>query len=362
MNCTLRHVIHFNPKIYPDAKKPFELILPERLFVDGKQIHIPSDNNYSLNNYVSQVGWFIDQSTLFLPYSGFSAEDDPKYDKEKLDTKFFNPDLSLDHPNQGQIRVALLPKFLQAMTFAYTEAVNHYRQTQDESTLVAFQSYAVALLYHELNHAAQYHLYPVTDILVGDEKGDKNCPEGLCDPDLIRATNIKIFYEEQAYQINVTISSAMKEEMAAAGQFLLDFEEKNPNLFEPGAKFYLLSKNYKNPFHEYYLTNVALHGDQVLNEKGRFFLGKDYYINYCSQNIPAQLVWDIVGLKKKLNDNNITKDSAEILLEKLKEQLLVFTVNNNGDKSFKAIKLWPYLAPIGDRFWKEYDEIKAMLK
>ncbi len=372
INCSLSHMFYFASIKFNFVNKPFGFTIPSYLSPTGRDIVIAPENNKSLIDYSKEVTWFYDQRKEIeksLAFSGFSAEDDPFHNKTILDKKFYNHQLSHDHRDQGTIRVALLPKAIQALHLAYTVGVEEYKSNHNSLALEAIQKYFPAIGFHEYMHAAQYHLKPVHDLNYNYGKQCTegltgvhcNCFEGLCDQALLIDQNIKVFYEEMANRLTVDILSPHYDVLSKGGEWILKYEELNPERFKAGEDFYLIRK--ESHFVDYYLKSLAAHADNILTDDGRFKKDKNnnHYIVYVSQARPPQLVWDLFHINNELFNHSLNKTEATARVKKIEEDWSYF-VNLKKPEELKYQKFpWAFLEPVNKRYWVELQKAKNSL-
>lgn len=353
INCSLRHMFYFSKQYIPEVSEPFDLEIPAVLTHDGLPKYYAPDNGKSLMDYADEIVWFYDRSAYlskFIPFSGFSAEDDHLFhNKDRLDSTFFQLNKQ-GQPDNGTIRVALLPKAVQAFHLAYTEGVKQYYEDRENNAvkikgafLRAIQHYAPTVGFHEYMHAAQYHLRPLHDLNYNYNKSGKacfpeleeitgiacNCPYGMCNEYLMREQRIKIYYEEIANKFSENVMSLHPDQIYEGGVWLADFEEKNPTLFKKGGKFFMLNK--EGHFDRSYLRGFVKSVGTMFDDNGRFVKNASNvrFLIYAIQVRPTRLVHDLYNLN---NDLFRGYKSSEAALDDLCE----------------IEKEWSYFAPKGD--------------
>jgi hypothetical protein len=83
---------------------------------------------------------------------------------------------------------------------------------------------------------------PVRDLKSG--KPEEVCPDGLCDPDLVEETKLKIGYEDAAFVRQLKFVS--DEQVVALARDYNAIVEAHPEFFAKGARYGLLGSDFAN--------------------------------------------------------------------------------------------------------------------
>lgn len=218
-------------------------------------------------------------------YMGWSAEDDTDY--RLGDRAFFNPSLDVTDPKNGTIKVNLSQKFIK------TIAIGQFLGKNDELVLLGMKLLARSIIAHELLHAFQYSTNPVRALsnpIPPSTDSRNNCPEGLCDLELLQETKRKIEYERVA--VALQRSYVVPEAYEAFAKALEKYEGEVPEQFKKGAVWWLVSGKHETSVSQYYLRDYVRE-----RRKGNQF-SELLRIVYEGQYIPPMLVYEI----KSLND------------------------------------------------------------
>ena len=331
---------------HPDTlslKEEKELLQEE---LKDSYFHLPIELQEIAGKTVYVINHERDAVTKY--YMGWSAEDDLEY--ELGDRKFFDPSLDVRDKCNGTIKVNFTQKFVK------TIAIGKVLGEKDKKVLLGMKLLVHSIIAHELLHAYQYHTNPVRALsnpIPPFNDCRSNCPEGLCDPNLLEETKKKIEYERDA--IALQRSYVNSEAFNAFADSLDRFEESNPELFKKGAIWWLASNKHETSISEYYLRQYIRE-----KEEGREFSDL-LKTTYEGQYMPPLLVYQI----KQLNDSFARSDTLNLnqAQDNLKGILRTWkcycepgttTIRQRIQRTF------PYLVLVNDRFNLELDRCKRM--
>lgn len=278
-------------------------------------------------------------------YHGFSAEDDPEYFFPNTD--FYN---KKSNNKPGLIKANVTEKFMLLIDFGTrmfeAETEPEKKALYKEGTESIFNN----LLAHELAHAYQYSVKPAQKIRGADPKYFDN---GLVDPLLVEAASLVVKYEVEATDFD--LQYLKPDGLRALGEKLLDYEDKNPELFSEGAKYHYISKHRpKNPTARHYLIRNA---DNAEKQSSKFSASQDK--TYNGQFVPLRLLQELVDINTSIKEENKAKIAYQERVKEIESEWTFYI--NDGADSVELQKVYEYLVPAKERFELELKQFKSIL-